>query len=78
MAFLDDIAFVKTRLERIVTMVDLRSRTTYSIDPISDVNKDATYPVPPENRTDLDAKITIALNQCKVRLANTTYVPPPP
>lgn len=73
MATVDDIGYIRARCNRILTMIDLRSRATFSIDPTADASGDATFPVTPAMQNNIDNKIGVALSELKARAATTTY-----
>ena len=73
MATSDDMVYIRNRCNRILTMIDLRSRTTFSIDSTADSFGDASFPVTQGMKNNLDQKITDALSELKARAAVTTY-----
>ena len=73
MATSDDMTYIRNRCIRILIMLDLRSRPTFSIDPTADAFGDATDDVTPGMRNRLDNKIQVALTELKARAAITTY-----
>lgn len=73
MATQDDIVYIRARCNRILIMLDLRSRSTFSVDLQADAFGDATFPVTQAIQNNLDNKIATALSELKARAAITTY-----
>lgn len=73
MATVDDIGYIRQRCNRILIMLELRARATFSIDLNADAFADATFPMTAGLQGNIDGKITTALNELKARAAITTY-----
>jgi len=73
MAFQDDMTYIRNRCNRILILLDLRTRPTFSIDPTADAFGDATDDVTPAMRSRIDNKITGILSELKARAAVSTY-----